>query len=123
MKEIQKVLLVVNPVSGNLNKKGIIQTIENELLKINTQTVIYQTTGKNDSDKIRKLVIENKFDRVFIAGGDGTVKQVAEALVELLIPIAIFPAGSANGLAVNLAIPNNLEDQLKIAMGSNLNNS
>ncbi|PKD20936.1 diacylglycerol kinase [Salegentibacter salinarum] len=118
MKEIQKVLLVVNPISGDLNKEQIIQTIENELLKINARLITYKTTGENDQDKIKKIVAEDKFDRVFVAGGDGTIKQVAEALINFLIPIAIFPAGSANGLAVNLGIPNNLKDQLKIAMGN-----
>lgn len=118
MKEIQKVLLVVNPISGDLNKEQIIQTVENELLKINARLITYKTTGENDQDKIKKIVAEDKFDRVFVAGGDGTIKQVAEALINFLIPIAIFPAGSANGLAVNLGIPNNLKDQLKIAMGN-----
>mgnify|MGYP003136637030 CR=1 FL=1 len=118
MKEIQKVLLVVNPISGGLNKEHIIQTIEYELLKINAGLITYKTTGKNDREKIQKLVTENNFDRVFVAGGDGTIKQVAEALINFLIPIAIFPAGSANGLAVNLGIPNILEEQLKIALGN-----
>ncbi|PRX51935.1 diacylglycerol/lipid kinase family protein [Salegentibacter salegens] len=118
MKEIQKVLLIVNPISGDLNKKNIIETVENELLKINARLITFKTTGENDQDKIKKLVAENTFDRVFIAGGDGTIKQVAEALIDFLIPIAIFPAGSANGLAVNLGIPINLEEQLKIALGN-----
>ncbi len=117
MKEIKKVLFIVNPISGNINKESIIQRVEDELLKIGALLKTYRTTGENDKDKIKKLVSENNYDRIFIAGGDGTIKQVAEAIIDFSIPIAIFPAGSANGLIINLGIPNNIDEQIKIALG------
>jgi diacylglycerol kinase family enzyme len=39
-----------------------------------------------------------------VAGGDGTIKMVAEAMENYVI-IGILPAGSANGLAVDLNLP------------------
>jgi diacylglycerol kinase family enzyme len=35
-----------------------------------------------------------------LAGGDGTIKMVAEAMENYDVIIGILPAGSANGLAV-----------------------
>ncbi|MBZ9729342.1 YegS/Rv2252/BmrU family lipid kinase [Salegentibacter sp. JZCK2] len=118
MKEIQKVLLVVNPISGDLNKENIIQRVEIEVKKIDAQLKTYRTSGENDREKIQKLISESDFDRVLIAGGDGTNKVVAEALKDFDIPIAIIPAGSANGLAMNLGISKNLDEQIKIALGN-----
>lgn len=120
MEEIQKILLVVNPISGAIDKGTIIRRIVNECDKIDARVKTYKTTGDKDKEKVNQLVTENDFDRVLIVGGDGTIKLVAEALKEREIPIAIFPAGSSDGLALNLGIPNNLEEQLKIALGNHL---
>ncbi|TDN83055.1 YegS/Rv2252/BmrU family lipid kinase [Salegentibacter sp. 24] len=120
MEEIKKVLLIVNPISGDRNKENIIERVAVEVKKINAELKTYRTTGENDQEKIQKLVEESNFDRVLIVGGDGTIKQVAEGLKETEIPIAIISAGSANGLALNLGIPNNLKEQIKIAFGHNM---
>ena len=82
MEEIQKVLLIVNPISGGINKENIIQNVEAEVKKINAELITYKTTGENDRKKIQNLVDECAFDRILIAGGDGTIKLVAEALMD-----------------------------------------
>jgi diacylglycerol kinase family enzyme len=47
------------------------------------------------------------FERVFVAGGDGTVRAVVAALAKRAseIPLALLPAGNANVLAVEFGIP------------------
>ena len=56
-----------------------------------------------------------KPERVIVAGGDGTIKLVAEALEGVDVIFGIIPAGSANGLATDLNIPKKLEESLPIA--------
>lgn len=55
-------------------------------------------------------------DRVIAAGGDGTVKLAAECLLESKKPLGILPAGSANGMAKELGIPQDLPDALEVAV-------
>jgi YegS/Rv2252/BmrU family lipid kinase len=50
-------------------------------------------------------------------GGDGTVNEVASALVHTGALLAIVPAGSGNGLARELGIPCDPERALAIALG------
>jgi diacylglycerol kinase (ATP) len=57
--------------------------------------------------------------RIIVAGGDGTIKLVAESLENNHIPIGIIPAGSANGLAYNLHLPLILEEQITTAFEDN----
>ncbi len=46
-----------------------------------------------------------KYDLVVVAGGDGTVREVAGALVQTDIPLAIVPLGTFNNLALSLKLP------------------
>ncbi|HZH01550.1 MAG TPA: diacylglycerol kinase family protein, partial [Flavisolibacter sp.] len=55
-------------------------------------------------------------DRVAVVGGDGTVKMVAEIVQHKNIPLAIIPAGSANGMAKELNIPADIDVALDIAV-------
>jgi diacylglycerol kinase family enzyme len=72
---------------------------------------VFQTTGENDADKIRQEINKHNPSLLLVAGGDGTVKLVAESL-QTQLPIAILPLGSANGLAKCLGI-DLLEDGLE----------
>jgi len=45
------------------------------------------------------------FDRVIAAGGDGTASTVCYALRNTRVPVLVYPAGTANLLALNLEMP------------------
>ena len=117
MKVIKNILLVVNPISGNTDKENIITSIKNYCSQNDFSLEVYKTTGEDDITSIKKIVTDNNFDRTLVVGGDGTIKMVAEAVEDFKISVGIIPAGSANGLAVNFNIPNNRDEQLKIALG------
>jgi diacylglycerol kinase (ATP) len=52
-----------------------------------------------------KTAIDARVDVVLVAGGDGTVRTVAEELAGTGIPLAILPSGTGNLLARNLDVP------------------
>lgn len=120
MEEIKHILFVVNPISGNNNKDSLIDLVKAELRKRDIILTIYQTKGDGDKSQIHKIVEENSIDRVFVAGGDGTIKLVTEAILDHKLPIAIFSAGSANGFALNFDIPTTPEEQLEVALEGKL---
>jgi YegS/Rv2252/BmrU family lipid kinase len=51
-------------------------------------------------------------------GGDGTINEVASALVFGDVPLGIVPAGSGNGLARQLSISRNPADAIKHAIAA-----
>jgi diacylglycerol kinase family enzyme len=51
----------------------------------------------------------DSYDAVIVVGGDGTVKEVAEALIGRGPPLALIPAGTANVLAFELGLPRTAE--------------
>lgn len=112
----KKYILVINPISGDVDKTEIVDktiAIANEM---DVDIVVYETTGKNDEDEIKKLYLAINPERILIAGGDGTIKMVGEVLEQYDVVFGIIPAGSANGLAIDLNLPKTTEDNIKIAL-------
>lgn len=54
-----------------------------------------------------------KYDEVVAVGGDGTVNEIASAIVGSSTALGVVPFGSGNGLARFLSIPMNTADSIK----------
>ena len=115
----KRVLLVVNPISGGKDKTPIIDEIQETLQEKNYDLQLYETTGAHDKEELSRVVSQYQPARIFIVGGDGTIKLIAEILKNDSVPLGIFPAGSANGLAENLNLPSNNSELIEIALGNN----
>lgn len=111
-------LLVVNPIAGGNDKTELIEAARKFAEKEEISLIEYETTGKNDEEEIKNLYKKHKPQRVLIAGGDGSVKMIAEAIGHEDVVIGVLPAGSANGLSVDLNLPNDIAQNLEIAFHS-----
>jgi len=111
----KNVIMIANPVSGGIDKSEIIQAAANFAVKENLNLVLYETSADNDTAKIKALYKEFTPERIIVAGGDGTIKLVAEALESEDFILGILPAGSSNGLARDLGLPKVIEENLPIA--------
>src|SRR5690606_14962826 len=121
MGKIKTVLLVVNPISGDLDKSHLLDQVKTEIIDIKANLIVFYTKGENDVKELSQTIGKINPCRIICAGGDGTIKLVAEALRSRKIPLGIIPAGSANGLATNLDLPENINDQIKTALGDEVN--
>lgn len=120
MEDVKNILLIVNPVAGDMDKGDLIRLTEERALEQNLTLTLYSTTGDQDQKKITDLLNSFQAHRVLVAGGDGTIKLMAEVLRNQKIPMGILPTGSANGLAHNLAVPVVLHEALDVALGDHL---
>ncbi|NHN26537.1 YegS/Rv2252/BmrU family lipid kinase [Flavobacterium jejuense] len=111
----KKFLLVVNPISGDRDKTQMLEQIQAFATHLDIDLVQYKTSGTNDYYKIKEAYDFHKPERIIIAGGDGTIKMVGEALEEEDVVFGIIPAGSANGLSIDLNLPTSLEENLEVA--------
>ncbi|MEZ0182590.1 diacylglycerol kinase family protein [Flavobacterium oncorhynchi] len=111
----KNILFVVNPISGDLDKTDLIDAVREFAAVNHFDLKVYETTGKNDLKEIQTLYNQFNPERIIIAGGDGTIKMVAEAMEQYDIILGILPAGSANGLSVDLNLPSSIEENLRIA--------
>lgn len=104
MNESLRILFIINPKSGVNNKKQIIDYINDYLENKNIHYKIIQTEYANHAETIVKENINN-FDKIVAVGGDGTVNEIARALIGSKTALGIIPCGSGNGLARDLQIP------------------
>ena len=110
---------MVNPISGDVDKTQYIEATKLFAEAENLEFILFETTGEDDISKIKSLYNQHKPERIIVAGGDGTIKMVAEALEKQDVILGILPAGSANGLSVDLNLPTTLEENLNIAFHHN----
>ncbi len=101
----KKICFIINPVSGVGKQKVIEKLIEEELDRTLFDYEIAYTNAPKHATELTKQAIRNNFSIVVAVGGDGSVNEIARALVGSTTAMAIIPAGSGNGLARHLQIP------------------
>lgn len=112
-------ILVVNPISGAIEKSTLVDDVSHFAQNKNKKLYVYTTSGKGDVEKIKTLCELHDPERIIVAGGDGTIKMVAEAIEKIDVILGILPAGSANGLAADLDLPELVEENFEIVFGTN----
>lgn len=107
----------MNPGSGS-GEINFSEVIGNYFVEKTQDFEIYKLTKNCSLTKIKGVIQQSMADRVIAVGGDGTLKLVAECVLETNMPIGIIPAGSANGMARELNIPSRIEEALDIAINA-----
>ena len=108
-----KYLFILNPISGvQKNPFNIIDIVSNEFKNSGHEYEFAFTTHAGDALNISKKAVQDKFDVIVAAGGDGTINEVATGLIGSDSALGIIPLGSGNGVARSYRIPLNIEESI-----------
>jgi len=108
----EKILFVINPVSGKKLKDYIPDLIKQTFADDIYDIKIIYTSFSGEATQIVKQYFNQGYKKVVAVGGDGTVNEVASAITETDGVLGIVPTGSGNGLARHLKIPMNVQKSL-----------
>ena len=115
---MKRVLFVYNPYAG----KGKILSHLDDVVRIleegGFQVALYRTRYPMDG---KREVLENvdQFDRIVCSGGDGTLSEMVQAMMELPLerrkPIGFIPTGSTNDTGRSYNLPQEIRGSAKVA--------
>ena len=109
----QKFIYFINPISGTGTKGLLLDIIKNKTAEKNILFEILHTNAAAEYGFLKEKIATENITDVIVCGGDGTVNQIAFALLGVVINIGIIPMGSGNGLAFAAKIPRRIHKALE----------
>lgn len=103
----RKAFVLLNPRAGIGSARHLRYRIERELRPLAPEVVVL-----GEGDDLRGLVLDavrRGANEIVVAGGDGSVSAVADAVVGTGAVLGIVPTGTTNMLAKELGIPSSVE--------------
>ena len=115
----KKIVFIVNPRAGIGRYKKLVRTLKKQL-DLNLYEYQLQLTRYRGHGHILAVqAAENNMDIVIAVGGDGTINEIARALVGKNITLGFIPTGSGNGLAHHLQIPTRISKAIQVINKNN----
>jgi diacylglycerol kinase (ATP) len=113
--------VILNPYAGRWKGLQKREEIENSLKSAGIDFNLEMTEGPNHGTELAYQATKNGFSAIIAAGGDGTISEVMNGIASAAqdqriepTPMGVLPLGSVNDLMVNLGIPTNIQDAVKV---------
>jgi len=113
---VKRARLIYNPTSGREEGRKRLADILHMLDAAGIETTTHATEGEGDATASAAEAIDNGYDMIIAAGGDGTLNEVINGMADKpeRPPLGIIPLGTTNDFARALGIPRNWEDACSI---------
>ncbi|HEY1848810.1 MAG TPA: diacylglycerol kinase family protein [Opitutaceae bacterium] len=113
-----RIRFIFNPKSGRPRKTGpLLPMLRSYVAARRVDGDIVCTEGPGHATEIARDAVAAGCPRIIAVGGDGTVNEVAQALIRSPAAMGLVPCGSGNGLALHLGLPRSLAGALDLAAG------
>ncbi len=118
---VRRLAVVVNPLGGKRNGIRMLDQVRPIFYDAGCVLDVRMTERVGHATEIARTLDLTAVDGVCIVGGDGTIHEVADGLMQRgeseLVPIGIIPAGTGNALAQHLQCGCHLEAARRIVGG------
>jgi len=115
--ETHKHFLIVNLIAGQGRCRGLFPRIREELDRRGIDYDLHYTNEPLEATDVAKMGVEAGFTRIVAMGGDGTVNEVANGLVDADATLAVIPAGTGNDFVRTMGIPSDPFASLDLLAG------
>jgi len=104
---------IINPIAGRKRGEKVIPELGEILARKNILHSIEVTTYAREALELARRAAQN-FDVVVAVGGDGTVNEVANGIINSGKALGVIPIGSGNDFVKMFNIPHDLESAIDI---------
>ncbi len=119
-RQVKKIQAIINPISGVGSKRKIPKLIEEMCDKEGNSLDITFTEYAGHASELTRKAIDEGANVILAVGGDGTVNEIARAMLHADAVLGIIPKGSGNGLARELHIPMDVKGALEVIRKGNI---
>lgn len=109
----KRLCVILNLGSGNKDDDDFKAAIETALQPRCAEFALRQTKPGDDIPRLTRQAVDDGFDIIVAAGGDGTQSAVAGALAGTGVLMGVLPGGTFNYFARDLGVGEELEDALE----------
>lgn len=108
---LRDAVIIYNPLAGggHRHRRHQLERAGAILAREGIEAELQPTEGPGGAAELARRAVEQRRQLVIVCGGDGTVNEAVNGLAGSRVPLAVFPAGTANVLAKELGIPWNIE--------------
>lgn len=110
-----KIFFIIH-VSRSKKIKKIIQSF---FKNKNEKIFLLRSKYKGHTSVLTKNAIKQNANIIVACGGDGTINEIINQIVNTKIKLGILPLGSGNGIAKHFKIPNNIYQALNLIVSNN----
>ena len=110
---MRQALIIVNPVAGKGKALAVKDKLLNELDKAKILYEIVISSYEGEIEKISLNVDIAKFTEIIALGGDGTVVEVLNGIVNKKIKLGIVPIGTGNDFFRSIQPKIDIDDAIK----------
>ena len=96
-------MFLVNPAASSVTPRT--RVVIQKALAADHEVVLAETIRRDHATRLAKQAVEQEFDVVVVLGGDGTLNEAANGLIESRTALAVLPGGSTNVFARTLGLP------------------
>ncbi|MGH8047062.1 MAG: diacylglycerol/lipid kinase family protein [Chthoniobacterales bacterium] len=97
---MNKILVILNPAARGERARSLRRTIED----LPGDPLVRETRKPGDARKMAKRAVQEGFDTIVAAGGDGTVNEVVNGIDGADVTLGVLPVGTMNVFALELGI-------------------
>ncbi|HUP88002.1 MAG TPA: diacylglycerol kinase family protein [Longimicrobiales bacterium] len=109
-------LIIINPKAGSEDAVTLMRKLGGAFAARGANFDIIQTEKPGHATDLARHAATLGYRTVCVVGGDGTIAEAATGLVGTQTPLAVIPRGTANQVALNLAIPIRFEAAVETAV-------
>jgi YegS/Rv2252/BmrU family lipid kinase len=107
-------MAIFNPVAGGGASRHDVPLIVDAIRGLGYDVSERPTEGVGDAIRLARQGVEDGFDLICAIGGDGTVNETINGLAGSGVPLVIMPTGTVNVLAMELGVPLEPPDAVRL---------
>lgn len=102
--------IILNPAA----KGERARRLTNKLRDLLPEAVLKVTRCAGDAEALAERAVQQGYDCVVAAGGDGTLNEVVNGIAEHDVALGVLPVGTVNVFAMEMGIPFRVEDAARV---------